>query len=252
MKLRIATFNIRNSRGTELQHLWWRRRRAVLDVVHGLEADVLGVQEAYRCQYRWLARRLGPGWDHHGVGRTDGRRRGEHCPVFCRAERAVLTGRETRWFGDQPHTPGTRLPGATFPRIATKVTIRLVGEDRIVHVVNTHLDEHHAENRVAAMSQIREWVAPLDDPTIVLGDLNDGLESDELSVLLDAGFRSALPAGSGGTNHDYTGSAEGTQIDHVLVDESWLVSDAWIDTTRPGGRLASDHWPVVADLELEA
>ncbi|HUU35225.1 MAG TPA: hypothetical protein VMW48_14265, partial [Vicinamibacterales bacterium] len=51
--------------------------------------------------------------------------------------------------------------------------------------------------------------------------------------------------------HFWDGSTSGTRIDYVLVTPEWDVLDARIAHPHPGGRLASDHWPVVADLRLD-
>jgi endonuclease/exonuclease/phosphatase family metal-dependent hydrolase len=85
-------------------------------------------------------------------------------------------------------------------------------------------------------------------PWVLLGDLNAGPDSPTLRRLEDAGFRSALPPEAGGTAHQFTGTLDGPRIDHVLVRGAWVVDGARILHVRPGGRPASDHWPVVADL----
>lgn len=250
MDLTIATFNLRNSLGWELTHVWWRRRGVALETIRRLDADLIGFQEAHWWQYRWLARKLGPGWQHVGVGRSHGGRRGEHVPLFARRSRLTILDATTRWFGDRPQTPGTMLPDASFPRITTSVRARLADSGRTISVFNTHLDEHLATNRCAATTQLRDWSAEAGDPAVILGDFNAGLASEELEILLGSGFRSVLPPGSGRTAHEYTGEIEGDAIDHILVSDEWSVTDARIETTRPGARLPSDHWPLVATIRL--
>jgi endonuclease/exonuclease/phosphatase family metal-dependent hydrolase len=71
-----------------------------------------------------------------------------------------------------------------------------------------------------------------------------------LTALLDAGWRDAVPAEAGGTFHDFTGATDQERIDHILVGKGWQVVDAEVSHHRPGGRLPSDHWPVVATLQL--
>lgn len=250
MDLTIASFNLRNSLGLEWDHLWWRRRGITLETIRRLDADVIGFQEAHWWQYRWLVRKLGAGWQHVGVGRSRGGRTGEHVPLFARRSRLTVLDGSTRWFGDQPQTPGSRLPDASFPRITTSFRARLTESGRLISVFNTHLDEHLAANRCTASSQLRDWSVEIGEPAVILGDFNAGLASDELGILLQSGFRSVLPEGSGSTGHEYTGEIEGDAIDHILVSDEWEVTDARIETRRPGARLPSDHWPVVATLTL--
>lgn len=244
--MRVLTFNVRNGLAPDGRHLWWRRRRAAAAVLADLDADVVGLQEAFVFQGRWLHRHLP---DHVLVG--EGRRggwRGEHNAVLVRRSAFTVVDATTRWYGDRPDRPGTRLPGASFPRIATIVRLAPTGGGPEVTVANTHLDEHLDANRLAAADQLVGWLG--DGPTVVLGDLNAGPDSAPLERLRAAGLVDALPADAGGTSHDFTGRTDGRRIDHVLVSAHWEVTAARVVTDRPGGRLPSDHWPVVAELRL--
>jgi endonuclease/exonuclease/phosphatase family metal-dependent hydrolase len=114
-------------------------------------------------------------------------------------------------------------------------------------VAVAHLDHRLEDNRTASASMLLGWMDPT-IPWVLLGDLNAGPDSPTLRRLEGAGFRSALPPEAGGTAHQFTGTLDGPRIDHVLVRGAWVVGGARILHVRPGGRPASDHWPVVADL----
>jgi endonuclease/exonuclease/phosphatase family metal-dependent hydrolase len=247
MNLRVGTFNIRNALAFDGCNSWLFRRRATADMITALDADVVGLQEAYGFQAGYLHHRLR---DHGLTG--DGRsalRRGERCAVIFRQAVVELTASETRWYGDEPGRPGIRLPRASFPRVATIATFGPVhGGDPPFTFVNTHLDEHHEDNRVTAAKQLLGWLD--DGPSIVVGDLNAGPDSRVLATLEAGGLRTVLPPDAPGTNHDFTGRTDGRRIDHILVSSHWEIGPAEVVTGRPRGRLPSDHWPVVADLTL--
>ncbi|HJR24407.1 MAG TPA: endonuclease/exonuclease/phosphatase family protein, partial [Acidimicrobiales bacterium] len=58
-ELRVATFNVRNGRALDgFVRAWPFRRRAVVAAIASLDADVVGLQEAYRFQLRSLLRGL--------------------------------------------------------------------------------------------------------------------------------------------------------------------------------------------------
>ena len=245
-ELRVATFNIRNGRALDgLVRSWPFRRRAVVAAIAALDADVVGLQEVYRFQLRSLLRGL-PRCASVGEGRSV-RRRGEHVPLLVDRGRVRVVEQTTRWFGDEPDRPGTRLPGARFPRIATLAVLE-VGGTRL-QVVGTHLDARSPQHRARSVEQLVSWLDPT-VPRVVLGDLNAGPDAPELRPLLDAGLREALPADAGGTNHDFTGRTDGARLDHVLVSPEVEVLAAEIAHPGRGGRLPSDHWPVVADLRV--
>lgn len=244
--LRVATFNIRNGRAFDWLSSWWFRRGATATVIRSLGADVLGLQEVYEFQRTYLARKL-PGTRWHTEGRNGGTS-GEQCPVAVSDGFLTVLEHRTRWFGDTPDVPGTRLPDASFPRIATMLRCRDQRTAQDFTVVNTHLDERHAANRAASVRQLAGWLDPA-VPTVVLGDFNAVAgETDVMGPLLEAGFR--LAPVTGGTVHGFTGTAAGRRIDHILAGPQWTIEEADVVRDRPGGKLPSDHWPVRATLRL--
>jgi endonuclease/exonuclease/phosphatase family metal-dependent hydrolase len=157
--LRFASFNIRYGRAPDGWHSWWLRRRATAATLTQLSADVVGLQEATEPQLRYLLDRLEPYRSVGGGRRRDGG--GEHCAVLFRSSRFAWLADRTRWFGDDPDRPGTKLPRASHPRIATIVRLAPVDPttERAlpveVEIVNTHLDEAPLEeNRIFRSSVI--------------------------------------------------------------------------------------------------
>ena len=250
MTLRAASYNIRTGRTYDGLDSWPFRSRAVASTIRGLDADVVGLQEAWRCQLRSLGRRL-PGYGVEGEGR-DGGNRGEHCPVLFRSERFGLVDRWTRWYGDEP---GGRLPEASHPRIATLARLVELADGTAVRggtevdVVCTHLDERQQANRERSATELVSWLDG-DRPTVIVGDLNAAPDNAVLATLAQAGYQPALPDGAGGTAHRFTGRTDGPQIDHILVSRHFEVTDARVVYDHSRRRPASDHWPVVADLTL--
>jgi endonuclease/exonuclease/phosphatase family metal-dependent hydrolase len=245
--VRVASFNVRNGRAFDGWHSWPFRRRALLEAVRSLDADVVGLQEPFRFQLRWLTRRLG---DHDvvGAGRNDGRR-GEHTAILVRRSTGEVVEHRTRWYGDRPDHPGERLPGARVPRTATTALVQLSDGTRM-QVTCTHLDERDAGRRRRSLEQLLGWLAASEHPQVLLGDFNAEVADPLLSLAAEAGFRQALAPDAGGTNHDFTGRTDGRRLDHILVGPGVAVVDSGVAHPRPGGRLPSDHWPVWADLEL--
>lgn len=247
--MRIASFNIRNGWAIDGIHSWPFRRRATAGAIRDLDADVVALQEVHGFQLRWLMHRL-RSYEADGEGRAGGKR-GERCPLLVRTGDVRVLDVRTRWFGDEPARAGTRLPGASAPRIATVGELELTATARRVRVVNTHLDARIPANRARSAEQLARWVDPT-MPTIVVGDLNAQLGDAVIGVLEDAGLRSALPPGSGPTAHRFTGRRDGPGIDHILVSDHWAVHSAGVVRCEGASRrsLPSDHWPVVADLHL--
>ncbi len=245
--VRVVSFNIRNGRAFDGWNWWPLRRRSTAAVLRQLRPDVAGLQEVFRFQQRYLVRAL----DHYGAvgeGRSDDRR-GERCPVLYRLGTTAVAGHRTQWYSDDPDQPGTRLPGASFPRIATMVELVHRRSGARYGVANTHFDERRADNRLRSAELLLSWL-DRGQPWLVVGDLNAGPDDAVLDRFEAAGYRSALAGATGGTAHGFTGRRDGHRNDHILLGPGWDAERGEVSYRRPHGRLPSDHWPVVADLRL--
>jgi endonuclease/exonuclease/phosphatase family metal-dependent hydrolase len=247
MKLRAATFNIRNSSAPDGDNAWPVRRSATVAAIEHLDADVVGLQEVLPDQLEYLRWRF-PRYEIVGVGRDDGMSAGEHSVVLVRPGDWRLEKHETRWLSDDPGRPGSVGWDADLTRIATLVWLRHLNGTTI-GVANTHYDHAGEMAQVESSRLLVSWTAG-ELPWIVMGDLNATPDSPSLKVLTAAGLRYAVPPEAGGSWHDFTGTVDGDRIDHILVTRSWTVVEAAVSHLRPGGRLPSDHWPVVATLNL--
>ncbi len=155
---------------------------------------------------------------------------------------------ETRWLSDDPGTPGSVGWDADLTRIATLVWLRH-RNGTTIGVANTHYDHAGEVAQLQSSRLIARWTAG-DLPWIVMGDLNATPDSPPLKTLIEAGLRLVVPIEAGGSWNDFTGAVDDDRIDHILVTKTWTVIDAAVSHHRPGGRLPSDHWPVVATLSL--
>jgi endonuclease/exonuclease/phosphatase family metal-dependent hydrolase len=57
---------------------------------------------------------------------------------------------------------------------------------------------------------------------------------------------------NGGTRPGVGGFTVGPKIDHIPVSEGIVPLEVRVDRRKIGGRKASDHWPVIAKVELES
>lgn len=265
--IRVATFNLRGDFDegvpTDKPHAWLSttgepRREASMRLVRRLDADLLGVQEAYANQVADLRAAL-PDHDDYGVGRDDGDSAGEHCSIFYRNDRFTLIDRGTFWLGPTPETP-SKHPDAACPRIATWVVLRDEPAGRGLLVLNTHWDHVSPASRRDAARQVRDWLAGRagPTPTIVVGDLNTHATTEPLVTLTDGtrgtplidAHRAVHPEHSSeeATYHGYQGTTEGRRIDFVLSTKHFRALHSEIVRQKVDGRLVSDHYPVAVTL----
>ena len=253
MRLRAATFNLRKGTAWDGLDSWPLRRRVAAEAVARLHADVVGLQEVYGFQQRDLLRRL-PGYAACGAGRNDERERGERCAIVYDMRRLALERWVTRWFSDTPDVPGSVTWGDPPPRVATLAWFRDRASGRGFAVANVHWDGASAAARMRSAEALLEWTGE-GLPWLVLGDLNTTVDDPAVQRLLAAGLRDPLGhLGAGGpgagTHHNWDGRTDWTRIDFVLATREWRVRAAAVVQDRVDGRLPSDHWPVLAALEL--
>ena len=255
----FITFNIRNGRALDGANSWPFRRRWVPGYVRSLDADVIGLQEAYHNQVLAFDRAL-PEYVRIGVGRDNGRARGEFCPLYVRSSRLRVMDHGTFWFSDTPEVPGSRTWGNTLPRIATRAV--LAEPDRpdqaLLTVCNVHLDHASAHARLMSARMLLDRVAVWrrTAPVIVMGDFNAGEDDPVMRLLLtgDGCLRDTLrvlhpDAAEVATFHAWEGGTRGARIDYILATSGVTVLEAGIRHDTVAGRLPSDHWPVTALIE---
>ena len=248
MTLRVASFNIRTTRGRDGRNRWWFRRTACVTVLRGLAADVIGLQEVRPPALAYLrhsfrdATFLGDGRDRDGGG--------ERAAIMVLDHDWTVESSETRWLSPTPAVRGSLGWDAGLPRVVTLARLRRAGVR--LGIANTHFDSRGRVARELSAELLAAWLAEEPDrPWVIVGDLNAAPSSAPVRHLLAAGFADPMPADAGGTEHGFTGRLDRGRIDYVLTGGGVRAARTWIDHTRPGGRLPSDHWPVVADLELE-
>lgn len=240
----VATFNVRNSFGRDGLNAWPLRRGRCARTIAELDADVIALQEVRRNQFRFFRRRFG---SYHvvGVGRDDGRRRGEHMVLMVRRSIAAHVQATGRWFTSTPDV-ASRHPESTYNRFALVATV-----DGVLFVA-THLDEKSNAARRDAIERIASWC---DGPAVVMGDFNCDIDDEIMSPLWSHGMHDALaqvPARGDActTHHSFTGTFDGNRIDHIVVSAGIRVRKSAIIHRRSRRLFASDHWPVVAELEM--
>ena len=252
---RVMSYNIRFD-GPSDNPLWSERSPHMADQIAFLDPDLLGLQEALPHQVDYLAGRL-PAYDHYGVGRDDGVV-GERTTVFWRRDRYERLNAETFWCSPTPLTPSKGWDAA-YPRTVTRVVLRDRRDGRLLDVRNTHFDHVGVVAReqcailIIGMTPVEIDGAPAE--VVLMGDFNTGPDSAPYRRIVASGLRDAravspVTFGPAGTFNafDIANDNEGVAIDHVFVGPGLSVERFAVPTDSFGGRVISDHFPVVADL----
>lgn len=260
-KLRVMTYNIRLDLASDGANAWPHRKEMVAALVRHEAPDLLGMQEVLLVQKQDLEKAL-PDYQLVGVARDDGRQKGEFSPIAFRRDRYQLVDSGTFWLSETPKAPGKGWDAA-YPRIATWALLRDRQSRQTIRVLNTHFDHVGVVARRESAALILRWLkenASSRIPTILMGDLNStpGDPGYQLIAATPAsGLRDARAASRTGTygppgtfNAFKIDSDAPAPIDHLFVSDRFSVESYAVVTQHWGGRLPSDHYPVVVDLLL--
>ncbi|MFJ8544121.1 endonuclease/exonuclease/phosphatase family protein [Streptomyces sp. NPDC093586] len=242
--LRVATYNIHAGAGAD--QVFDLDRTA--EAVRALRADVIGLQEVdvhwgarsdFVDEARALAEKLdmrvyfAPIYDLDPAG-EGGERRQYGVAVLSRHPVVAAENHEITRLSTQTSDPAP----APAPGFA-EVTVNVRGAH--AHVYVTHLD-YRADPSIRA-AQVADMLAVLAadrGPKILVGDFNAEPTAPELAPLWRH-LRDAAPDGG----RTYPATAPVKRIDLVTVSPDITVTGAGTVATE-----ASDHRPVVTDLEL--
>lgn len=255
------TYNIRLDLASDGDNAWPHRRSALTALVAYYAPDLVGMQEVLLNQKQAIETDL-PGYQFVGAARDDGKDKGEFSPLGFRRGRFALIASGTFWLSPTPDVPGKGWDAA-YPRVASWARLRDKASRQSLLVVNTHMDHVGTTARLEGARQIRRWVAAnhrTGEKIILMGDFNSPVDSPAYRAITEAGpgaLRDTLAIsrtphfGPPGTFTAFRiDQSEPSPIDHIFVSDGVTVMRHATLTQQTGGKLPSDHYPVLADLCL--
>lgn len=262
--LRVMSFNIRYGTARDGDNHWDKRKDFLIETIKAFDPDLLGTQETLGFQRDYLAENL-PGYDVLGVGRDDGRERGEMMALYFKRSRFERLDGGHFWLSETPDQAGSKSWDSSLPRMVTWVKLRdrRRADSKPIIFFNTHFDHLGAVARAESARLLRRRVAEaaVTCRVIVTGDFNAGEGSEPYRALfapnndgpspLSDTYRVAYPgrAMAEGTFSGFKeGRRQGERIDWIGASKDWRIIGAEIDRTAREGRTPSDHFPVTAIL----
>ena len=252
--LRVMSFNVRTPVDTEPGRRWVDRRDAMVNLLRAQRPAVVGTQELVQQQAEYLTTQL-PDYRWFGQGRRGGEG-DEHMGVFYDSTRLKVVESGDFWLSDTPEVPGSITWGNLYPRMVTWALFERVSDSRRFYLLNTHLpyrdddEPRRVQGAKAIVARLQQLHAGV--PVVITGDFNSepgsGTYATFTAVLGDARRQAAEVEGPRLTFHNFSGTPT-TELDWILVRGMKVLRFATLDD-KPGGVLPSDHFPVVADVEL--
>lgn len=252
--VRVMTYNIRYNTAADGPNAWPNRSATVIALLKAHQPDVLGVQEALHGQVVDLKNGL-LGYSAVGVGRDDGKERGEYSALFFNKKRFFLVDWGTFWLSETPETPGSKSWDAAITRIATwAVLVDRKRKDSML-VVNTHFDHMGQEARLRSASLIKEKISNLAGrhKVLLVGDFNMEPSEKPYATLTDGTVFNLKDAGAGSAMGTFCSFQVNTipckRIDYIFYGAGWAMKKYAVITQNNKKFYPSDHLPVVSVLK---
>lgn len=278
-----ASYNMRNANGSDSTagNGWGRRYPVIAEMVRFYGFDIFGTQECFLHQLQDMKAAL-PGYDYIGAGRDDGKDKGEHSAIFYRTDKFDLVEKGDFWLSETPDKPSKGWD-AVLPRICSWGHFKCKDTGFEFLFFNLHMDhmgkQARVESALLVQEKIKEFGTEL--PAILTGDFNVDQTHQSYEALVSTGmlkdsyeaadFRYAT---NGTFNSFNPNSFTTSRIDHVFVSPAFHVIKYGVltDTYRSAetepqeadvkdapkeisvkkyvARTPSDHFPVMAELEI--
>jgi endonuclease/exonuclease/phosphatase family metal-dependent hydrolase len=260
---RVMTYNIRMDTVKDGKNQWNFRKDRVISLIHRHTPDLLGVQEALPHQMIDLQNGLSA-FGSYGVGRDDGKDRGEFSAIFYRLDRFELNDKGTFWLSETPDTPGSKGWDAALPRICSWVKLKDRSTNNEIYYFNTHFDHQgetaRRESARLILTEIQK-IAGSTMPIVLTGDFNTGPTSDAYRTIItntafqDAKLVTETPhSGPDGTWSSFdVAHGIGDQIDYIFPTSSHFKVLHHAHLTDSENMLyPSDHLPVLAEIAYKS
>lgn len=260
--LNIMSFNIRyNNRGDSLNAWPYRKDKVAAQILfHG--AHIVGVQEALHDQMTDLQQALGR-FKYVGVGRDDGKQKGEYSAVFYDTTRLQVLQAQTFWLSEQPEVAGSKSWDAAITRIVTWAKFRDRKTKKQFFFFNTHFDHRGQVARRESARLLLQQVAAIAgrSQAIITGDFNATPDDEPIQIITDAANPLRLTDtkavsqqphyGPAGTFNGFGPRETGDQpIDYIFIRNNIRVRQHATLSQTWQGRFSSDHFPVLAVVTL--
>lgn len=259
---RIITFNIRRSECDDGNNRWEFRAPHTIKWIQEQQPHIVSFQEAMPDVVAALKENL-PDYDWAGCGRCAALD-DEHCRIGWRNEEFTAIRQETFWLSDTPTIPASKFEGNNtfWPRVGTMVELYSKENGHRFRVYNTHLDNacllSQKEGTRVLMEHITQDYQADPLPFLLMGDFNVTPDSAVLQqvktsspvTLKDFSATDDLPFDY--TYHEYGRLEHACKIDYLFGNSQWHLKEHHLGTQCENGVYLSDHFPIIAELSLQA
>jgi len=254
----VISYNIKYDNVNDTINNWNDRKDAMVELLQHYQPGIIGMQEVLHGQLTYLVEHLS-NFKYIGIGRDDGKEKGEYAPILFDTSAYKLLKSETFWLSETPDKPSVGWD-ASLERVCTYGLFEDLKTHKQFYVFNTHFDhrgvlarEKSAELIVAKIKEFNTKKLPV----MLMGDLNLKPEETPIQFLkkeLNDGQMKTQQAfyGPSGTFSGFDPNRIlTTRIDYIFVKNFKVQEYIHIDDRMENNKHISDHLPVLTKLYIE-
>jgi endonuclease/exonuclease/phosphatase family metal-dependent hydrolase len=254
--VKIMSYNIRLDTPNDSVNQWPKRTHKVYALIKKYDPDLIGLQEVLHHQLTDLLKNL-PAYSYIGVGRDDGKTKGEYSAILYKKDRFKAMNQNTFWLSETPEIPGSKSWDAAITRVASWGTFKDLKTDKEFLMINTHFDHIGLEarrNSAALLKQKADEIAS-DLPLIISGDFNCTRQDAPYATIMNPDgvkLMDPAPQNAPGTFCSFrVNSIECKAIDYIFHTPEWKSAAYQVIKDNDGKYYPSDHLPVMVRLTLK-
>ncbi|WP_139420433.1 endonuclease/exonuclease/phosphatase family protein [Chryseobacterium mulctrae] len=255
--LKVMSFNIRLNVESDKENSWTNRKQDAVDLLSYYHPDYFGVQEALPEQMKDIKNGL-KNYDYVGVGRDDGKEKGEFSAIFYDTEKLQVVKSGTFWLSETPEKPSKGWDAA-YNRVCTYAIFKDKKSKKEFLAMNLHFDHVGNVARVKSadliLKKIKE-INPKNLPLTLSGDFNLTDDTEPIKIisqnLKDTFYNSETKSyGPKGTFTAFNVTeVPQERIDYIFVKGFKIKSHRHINDRRENLLYPSDHFPVLTELQF--
>lgn len=254
----VGTFNLRFDNPSDTGNLWVNRAPVATALIRFHQFDIFGTQEGLKNQLNDISNAL-PEYQRYGLGRDDGKDGGEHSAIFFKKYRFKLLKKGDFWLSETPDKPGLGWDATCCNRICSWVCLLDKVSKKKFYFFNAHFDHQGKIARQESAKLVLKMIKQIagNEKAIFTGDLNGDHESSWYQLLASSNYlvdtfaQAKQPYTFNASFNGFGKELNGNGIiDHIFTTGKADVKRWGILTDSYHGKYPSDHFPVLAEVNL--
>ena len=255
-ELTVLSYNIRYDNPNDGENQWKYRKERIASYIKEISPDIIGMQEVLESQLVFLDVSLKE-FSYVGVGREDGKTKGEYSPILYNSNRLALLQTDTFWLSETPTVISVGWDAA-LERVCTYAQFEHKETGKKFWVFNTHFDHIGELARIQSAKLIHEKIKMLNlnnFPVIITGDFNLTPNTTPIKILqnayIDVMQKTSTDTKNYGTFTGFNKLSTGEDRIDYIFQKGFKMLEAthvWLKTNS--GSWASDHHPVEATFSF--